>query len=448
MKDMLWGVATSAYQIEGAADAEGKGPSIWDAFCRIPGRILNGDNADTACGHYHRFAEDIALMKELGVDSYRFSLSWPRILPDGRGALNPAGLRFYQNLIDGLLAADIQPMAVLYHWDLPLALQEKLGGWLSPQMPAIFERYADVCFREFGDRVKLWLTLNEPWVISIHGYGIGLDAPGRVSLSEPYVAGHNLILSHARAARLYREKYQHKQAGRIGITLNCDWREPFSDSPQDIAAARRAVQFMLGWFADPIFLGSYPQEMKARLGARLPAFSAAERALIEKSSDYFGLNHYSTMLAQHAAASEPQSVRDDPAVILSLNPSWETTAMGWSVVPVGFGKLLRWIDKRYPGFDIYVTENGCAAPFTDDCSAIEDGFRIRYLDSYISEALKCKAAGVPLRGYYVWSLLDNFEWASGFSQRFGLVHIDYKTLKRSPKESFKWYRGFVSKMKN
>lgn len=447
MRNLLWGVATSAYQIEGAARLDGKGPSIWDQFCQEPGRILKGDSAEIACDHYHRYQQDVALMKELGINAYRFSLSWPRIFPAGRGAVNPAGIRFYHRLLDTLLASEIEPVLVLHHWDLPLALQKELGGWLSPEMPGIFESYAHTCFKEYGDKVKLWLTLNEPWVIAIHGYGIGMDAPGRQSLSEPYLVGHNLLLAHARAVRLYRERFQHRQGGKIGITLNCDWREPASDDPRDHTAAQRAVQFMLGWFADPIYLGSYPQEMQSRLGKRLPDFSREQMSLVAESSDYFGLNHYSTMLARDSADCPVQSVRDDPGVSLSLKSEWETTSMGWSVVPEGFSRLLHWIARRYPGQDIYVTENGCAAPFSDEQSALDDDFRLRFLQSYIAAALKCRASGVPLQGYFVWSLLDNFEWASGFSQRFGLIYVDYQSLRRTPKRSFNWYKNFLANLR-
>ena len=275
----LWGSATSAYQIEGAHAKDGKGPSIWDSFVTIPNRVHKGDTGNDGIDHYHKYKEDIALMRAQGFKAYRFSIAWPRLLPEGRGDVNEIGIEFYNNLIDELLANDIEPWVTLYHWDLPLALQNEEDGWLKPLIADYFVDYARLCFERFGDRVKHWITFNEPWVISILGYGNGFYAPGRRSNTEPYIVGHNILISHAKAVKLFREEFAH-QNGIIGITNNCDWREPLTDSTEDKAAADRAMEFFLAWFTDPIYKGDYPPSMKSRLGERLPEFTQEEKDLI------------------------------------------------------------------------------------------------------------------------------------------------------------------------
>ncbi len=284
-KDFVWGTATSAYQIEGGYLESGKGPSIWDAFCTIPGKIQNGDTGNVACDHFHKFKNDIKLLKELGVNSYRLSLSWSRIMPEGKNTINEEGVNFYNEIIDELLENNITPWVTLYHWDLPLALQLEDDGWLGESIIDYFVEYADVCFKRFGDRVKNWITLNEPWVVAILGYGHGVFAPGRVSEVEPYKVAHNLLLAHAYAVDHYRTNYS-SQNGSIGITNNCDWREPLTDSKSDIDASQRALEFFLGWFADPIYLGDYPQVMKERIGEKLPEFTKKEKELLKGSSDF------------------------------------------------------------------------------------------------------------------------------------------------------------------
>ena len=293
-KAFVWGVATAAYQVEGAWQEGGKGLSIWDAYAHTPGKILNGDNGDISCDQYHRFKEDVALMRGMGVTAYRFSISWPRIVPDGLGAVNQAGIDYYNRLIDCLLANGIAPWVTLYHWDLPLALQMEKDGWLSRETAEAFALYAKICFVAFGDRVKNWITLNEPWCSSVLGHGMAIFAPGRKSPDEPYVAAHNLLLGHAMAVKEFRSGMFE---GSIGITNNCDWREPLTDSQGDCDAAQRALEFFYGWFTDPVVFGDYPDVMKNRLGDRLPRFTDAERDLIKGSSDFLGLNHYSTSLA-------------------------------------------------------------------------------------------------------------------------------------------------------
>lgn len=445
--DFTWGSATAAYQIEGAWLEGGKGLSIWDAFTHIPGKIAEGHTGDTACDHFHRFREDVALMAGEGLRAYRFSIAWSRIFPGGRGELNPEGIRFYSDLIDELLAHGITPWVTLYHWDLPLALQLELDGWRNPAMPDIFATYARTCFEHFGDRVKNWITLNEPWVVSIFGYGNGVMAPGRVSTAEPYEAGHQLLRAHARAVSVYRKEFQPHQGGRIGITNNCDWREPLTDSPADKAAAQRALEFFLGWFADPIHFGDYPGVMRERLGDRLPAFNEEDKALLKGSSDFFGLNTYTTLYASEAdpasgLESDPYGnggISEDQDVLLTSDPEWKKTSMGWNIVPWGCRKLLLWIDQRYGHPEIFITENGCALDDTPISDTVEDPLRIEFLSGYLGECHRAINEGVNLKGYFLWSFMDNFEWAHGFTKRFGIHYVDYKTGRRIPKASASWY---------
>jgi len=445
--DFIFGTATSSYQIEGAWKEGGKGPSIWDAFCQIPGRVHQGDTGEVACDHFHRYPEDVKLMAEMGIDAYRFSLSWPRIQPDGQGDPNPEGIAFYHRLIDELLAHGITPWITLYHWDLPLALEMEEDGWLNPRIADRFQRYAEICFEAFGDRVKHWLTLNEPWVVAILGYGQGVFAPGRLSNDEPYLAGHQLLRAHAQAVHSYRSKFQPEQGGRIGITNNCDWREPLSDSPTDRAAAERALEFFLAWFADPIYFGHYPASMRERLGERLPEFTEEERSLLKGSADFFGLNHYTTLLAGELPPGEEADIgvygnggiAEDQDVKLVADPSWETTTMGWAIVPWGCRKLLQWIDQRYGGPDIFITENGCSLDDQLVDGEVNDYQRQQFLQGYIKACHEAIESGVKLRGYFVWAFMDNFEWASGYSKRFGLHYVDYATGDRTPKHSAKWY---------
>lgn len=446
-KGFIWGSATSSYQIEGAWKEDGKGPSIWDAFCQIPGKVWAGDHGDIACDHYHRWKADVQMMKRLGLKAYRFSISWPRILPNGTTSLvNESGIQFYNNLIDELLANDIEPWVTLYHWDLPLALQFEYDGWTGDRISDFFADYAALCFERFGDRVKNWITINEPWVVAILGYGQGVFAPGRVSNSEPYLAGHQLILAHAKAVKRYREQFQPAQKGRIGITNNCDWREPLTDAPADKAAAERALEFFLAWFADPIYKGHYPASMVDRLGDRLPRFTDEELAYIKGSSDFFGLNHYTTMYAADATAGAEKGnvygnggLSEDQDVRLTADPAWAQTDMQWSIVPWGCRKLLEWIDARYDRPEIIITENGCAFDDGPENGVVNDQRRLDFIKSYLEACHGAIQNGVNLKGYFVWSLLDNFEWASGYSKRFGITYVDFDTQERIPKASALWY---------
>lgn len=448
--NFLWGSATSAYQIEGAYNKDGKGPSIWDAFCTIPGKIKNNDTGEIGIDHYHKFREDVALMKSQGFKAYRFSIAWPRVMPDGKGEVNEAGIQFYSDLIDELLANDIIPWVTLYHWDLPLALQMEEDGWLNPAIAGRFEAYAKLCFERFGDRVKNWITFNEPWVVSILGYGQGVFAPGRTSNSEPYLAAHHVLISHARAVKCYRDQFSH-QKGSIGITNNCDWREPLTDKPEDREAAERALLFFLGWFADPIYKGDYPAVMRERVGDRLPRFSEEERDMLLGSSDFFGLNHYTTMFASEAGAGKVQAnikgnggISEDQGVSLTQDPDWQLTAMEWAVVPWGCRKLLEWITERYDQPPIFITENGFACSDELVNGEIDDsGTRLSFYKGYLNACSEAINNGVDLKGYFAWSLFDNFEWAHGYGSRFGLNWVDYDTLERIPKTSAKWFSKVI-----
>ena len=448
--DFVWGSATSSYQIEGAAFEGGKGPSIWDAFCMIPGKVHNGESAAISCDHYHKMKEDVALMAACGLKAYRFSISWPRVLPTGKGKVNEEGIAFYNSLIDELIANGIEPWANLYHWDLPLALELEEDGWLSRKIVDSFGAYANLCFERFGDRVKNWITLNEAWVVAMLGYGQGVFAPGRTSNTEPYQAGHHLILAHANAVIIYRSQFQPSQNGRIGITNNCDWREPLTESKEDHAAAERALEFYLGWFADPIFLGDYPQSMKDRLGDRLPEFSEEEKSMIKGSSDFFGLNHYTTMYAAESGGENKDAyvygnggISEDQDVLLSVDPEWKVTEMKWAIVPWGLRKLLEWIDKRYHQPEIHICENGCAFDDKVIDGKCDDVERIEFFQGYLSETHKAIENGVNVKGYFVWSFMDNFEWASGFSKRFGFHFINFETLERTPKASAHFLKEII-----
>jgi beta-galactosidase len=447
----LWGSATSSYQIEGAVREGGRAPSIIDAMCQTPGKVLNGDTGDIACDHYHHYEADVKRMKELGLQAYRFSIAWPRIQPDGKGAPNPEGIAFYNNLINCLLDHGIQPWVTLYHWDLPLALQIEHDGWLNRSIVDRFGEYARICFEQFGDRVKNWITLNEPWCSAVLGHGLGTLAPNRIDRDEPYIAAHHLILAHAKAVEVYRTRFA-DQKGVIGITNNCDFRYPLTDSAADRAAAERSMEFFLGWFADPIWKGDYPAVMRERLGDRLPRFSEEERKMVLGSSDFFGLNHYTTM---YASEPEPEQkleanvagnggMIDDQGVHLCNDPAWKKTHMDWAIVPDGCREMLKWIDKRYDHPIIYITENGCALDEPDHETGVNDSGRVDFFSGYIGQCRNAIAAGVDLRGYFAWSFMDNFEWSWGYGRRFGICRVDYETLERTPKQSARWYSQVIA----
>eukprot|EP00980_Cylindrotheca_fusiformis_P003968 scaffold874_cov126-Cylindrotheca_fusiformis.AAC.1 len=440
----VWGAATSAYQIEGAANEDGKGVSIWDTYCEKKGNIADGSSGAIACDHYHRIEEDVQLMHSLHIKAYRFSISWTRIYPDGVGVVNQAGIDFYNKLIDTLLKYDIEPWITLYHWDLPQMLEDKYGGWLDRQIVDDFGNYARTCFDAFGDRVQHWITLNESWTVAVGGYQDGNKAPGivRNPAVEVYQAGHNLMLAHARAATIYKKEFAPTQRGVIGISNSGDYRYP-KLSPEDDDAAERAMVFQYAWLTDPFFFGDYPSQMKERLGDRLPSFSAQERVELIGSLDFMGLNHYSTMYAQEPKSAKENSEFDgywsDMNVVFSSDPSWRKNDMGWSTNPDGCRELLLWISQRYGNVPIHITENGTAEDEPDLATALRDEGRREYIEQYLRACAESIELGVPLEGYFAWSLMDNFEWEYGYTKRFGLCYVDYETLERTPKLSALWY---------
>ncbi|KAG6810236.1 Beta-glucosidase 1B [Tricholoma furcatifolium] len=450
--DFLWGFATAAFQIEGSADVGGRGKSIWDDFAKLPGKTLDGRNGDVATDSYRLWKEDIELLASYGVKSYRFSISWSRIIPlGGRGdPINQEGVKFYSDFIDALREKGIVPFVTLYHWDLPQALHDRYGGWLNKEeIVQDFANYAKVCFDAFGDRVKHWLTLNEPWCVAILGYGRGVFAPGRSSdrerspegdsSTEPWIVGHNLIIAHAKAVKLYRESYKPTQGGQIGITLNGDWQMPYDDSPENVAAAQHALDFAIGWYADPIYLGHYPPYMGEVLGDRQPQFTEEELAIVKGSSDFYGMNTYTTNLARAGGDDEFQGNVDYTFTRPDGTQLGKQAHCAWlQDYPEGFRALLNYLWKRYKT-PIYVTENGFAVKGENDMpleQVLVDTDRVNYFTGTTKNLLLAIFEdGVDIRSYFPWSLLDNFEWADGYSTRFGCTYVDYETQKRYPKAS-------------
>jgi len=434
----LWGAATSAYQIEGAWDADGKGESIWDRFVRRPCHVLNGDTGDVACDHYHRMPQDVALMKELGLQSYRFSISWPRVVPQGRGPVNEKGLDFYDQLVDHLLTAGILPNATLNHWDFPQALQEA-GGWPNRDSADWFAEYARVVFDRLGDRVPLWSTHNEPWVIAFLGYATGLHAPGICDYSQAYQAVHHLLLSHGKTVQLFR---QGGYKGEIGIVLNLEHVVPASERKADRAACQRVYEETESLFLAPLFRGHYPEMLFEWIGSHQPRVMAGDLDLIRQSIDFLGVNHYRTEAVSHSIAGSLLKAESTP---LSAS-GWGQTEMGWGVDPPGLTAVLLDLKENYGNPKMYITENGCAfRDVPDEMGFVADWARVNYLRAHLRAALDAIEAGVNLHGYYAWSLLDNFEWAMGYGPRFGLVRVDYETGMRIPKQSARWYSEAISR---
>ncbi|KAF6786376.1 putative beta-glucosidase [Colletotrichum sojae] len=458
--DFAWGTATAAFQIEGAVDQDGKGKSIWDTYSHLEPSRTNGQNADVACDHFNRVPEDIALMKSLGVDVYRFSIAWTRIIPFGgrNDPINEKGIAFYSDLIDQLLTNGIEPVVTLYHWDLPQALYDRYGGFLNTaEFTADFVNYARLCFSRFGDRVRKWVTYNEPYIVSIFAHHNGVLAPGRCAAmgadtrTEPWRVGHTLILSHAAAIKAYAADFQPSQGGVISIVLNGHFYEPWdADSEIHRDAARRRMEFYIGWFGDPVFLGAdYPASMRAYLGDRLPEFTPAERELLRETAKinaFYGMNHYSTKYAR--ALDTPPAADDWTGNVEELSVNAQGVEVGpmsgvqWlRLAPEGFRKLLNWVWERYK-LPVIVTENGCPCPGEDDVAvAVDDKFRQRYFGLYLDAISRAiYEDGVKVEGYYAWTLMDNFEWSAGYGPRFGIVHTDFKTQKRTPKNSAYYLR--------
>ncbi len=422
----LWGTATAAYQIEGSPLADGAGASIWHRFAHTPGRTARGETGDVACDHYRRWRDDVRLMADLGLNAYRFSLSWSRLLPEGTGTVNPAGVAFYDQLIDALLEAGIAPLVTLYHWDLPAALDDR-GGWLNRNSADWFGEYAGVAFNAYGDRVRRWVTLNEPWVVTDGGYLHGALAPGHSNLYESPIASHNLLRAHGTGVQVFRSLAK----GEIGLVVNLEPKEPASDSPADRDATARADAYMNRQYLDPVYLGAYPSELARIFGDAWPRFPDEDFALIGTPTDFLGINYYTRGVTAHDPSAWPvlaSNVRQTGALY---------TETGWEVHPASLTSVLLWVTQRYGSIPIYITENGAAFPDppTVTGETLDDPLRVEYYREHFRAAHAAIAQGVDLRGYCAWSLLDNFEWSLGYAKRFGIVHVDYATQKRTPKAS-------------
>jgi beta-glucosidase len=438
-----WGAATSAYQIEGATTEDGRGESIWDRFARAPNAVEDASNGDRACDHYHRWREDVALMKRLGLQTYRFSVAWPRVLPSGRGKVNAKGLDFYRGLVDHLLEQGIEPYVTLYHWDLPQALQDE-GGWARRSTAEAFVEYADVVARALGDRVKSWITHNEPWCASLLGHQIGRHAPGLTDWAVGLAASHHILLSHGWAVAALRRSRE----TRVGITLNLSPAVPASPSAADYEAYRKFDGYANRWFLDPIFRGAYPADMVAHYESKgylkdiAPSLvDGDDLRAISAPIDFLGVNYYNRAVVRSAEVRE----EDNAPRTIVLAPESEWTTMGWEVYPDGLFQTLMRVHLDYAPAKIYVTENG--ASYADEPDAdgkIKDTDRVRFLRDHLLSANRAIEAGVPLAGYFVWSLMDNFEWDRGYTKRFGITWVDYETQQRTLKASGHWYRAVIA----
>ncbi len=436
-QDFVWGAATSAYQIEGAWDTDGKGESIWDRFTHRPFTICNGDTGDVACDHYHRMAQDVALMQALGLKSYRFSISWSRVLPAGHGRANPQGLDFYDRLVDELLRAGISPTACLYHWDLPQAIQDA-GGWANRQTAEWFHEYARLMFDCLSDRVDRWVTFNEPWVSAFLGHAFGVFAPGLADTSLAYLVAHHELLAHARAVQVFRAG---GYRGEIGIVLDVEHTSPASESEYDRAACRRYTGHYVDLFAGPLFKGSYPPALMSWLGTMAPQPLDGDLELIHQPLDFLGINYYRGMVVGY----DPYGGHLKCRAVHRTLPELGYTEMGWGIYPPGLTAFLVEFKEKYGDVRIFVTENGCAVSETPAPDGeVDDRLRIDYLRAHILAIYDAIQAGVDVKGYFAWSLLDNFEWAAGYAPRFGLVRVDCSNGQRVPKRSFAWYHDVIA----
>ncbi len=430
----LWGTATSSYQIEGATHEDGRGQSIWDVFAATPGKTYHGENGDVGADHYHRMPQDVALMAQLGVSAYRFSIAWPRVLPSGRGEINTRGIDFYDRLVDALLAKGIRPVATLYHWDLPLALHDE-GGWLNRDTAYAFAEYAEVMARQLGDRVGMWITHNEPWCSAYLGYGSGIHAPGLQDMQSAINVGHHLLLSHGLAVP--RLRAHAKADAQIGISLNFTPAYPADETPETAQAMARSDAFNNRWFMEPLYRKAYPEHFFEDLGLNPPPIQDGDFSTIAAPIDFLGVNNYTRMVVRSNPA-KPQGIEyvTVPGVY---------TEMGWEVYPQALGDVLTRLHKEYGVASLLVTENGAAFVDTIDAQGqISDPQRIDYLREHIRVVGHVIEQGVPVQGYLVWSLLDNYEWAEGYSKRFGIVYVDYATQQRTIKESGHWYASLIA----
>ena len=433
--DFLWGCATAAYQIEGSPLADGAGASIWQRFSHDP-RLMaaKGDTGDVACDHYNRMESDVALMKALGLQAYRFSVAWGRVLPDGTGRVNEAGLGFYERLVDTLLANGIEPLCTLYHWDLPVALDDR-GGWLNRDIADWFADYGRVLFERLDGRVKKWVTLNEPWVITDGGYLHGALAPGHRNMFEAPIASHNLMRAHGAAVKAYREIGQHE----IGLVVNLEPKYPASDSPEDIAATARADAYMNRQYLDPAIHGRYPEELKEIFGEAWPDWPQEDFDLIKQKLDFIGVNYYTRNVT---TANDSWPLTAGP--VEQKQSTYTTT--GWEVFPQGLTDVLLWVKDNYGNLPLYVTENGAAFydPPNAEGGVVDDPLRVDYLRKHIAAIGQAINKGADVRGYMLWSLFDNLEWSLGYSKRFGIVHVNFKTLDRTPKNSARLYTTVIA----
>ncbi|XP_073141528.1 beta-glucosidase 13-like [Henckelia pumila] len=464
-----FGAASAAYQYEGAAFEDGKGPSIWDNFThKFPEKIADRSNGDVADDFYHKYKDDVKLMIDTGLDAFRMSISWPRILPNGKlsGGVNKKGIAFYNNVFNELLANGVTPFVTLYHWDLPQALEDEYNGFLSTHVINDYRDFVELCFKEFGDRVKHWITLNEAYIFTNGGYDGGVAgtlAPGRCSnrticaqgnsATEPYIVAHHLLLCHATAVKLYREKYKATQKGEIGITLVTHWFVPFSSSRLDVKAAQRALDFMYGWFANPVVYGEYPKIMRSTVGNRLPEFTKEEKEMLKGSYDFLGLNYYTGNYAAHLSARNGiVSSSTDNMVHLSTDrngvPIGSPTGVSiFFTYPKGLYDLLVYTKEKYNNPTIYITENGYGSP---NNGTVKDGTndlgRVNFYLRHLQAVRKAINQGVKVKGFFGWTFLDTFEWGSGYTLRFGYYYVDFKDgLKRIPKKTAIWFKNFLGK---
>ncbi|NLD49628.1 MAG: beta-glucosidase [Clostridiaceae bacterium] len=437
-KDFIWGTATAAYQIEGGFNEDGKGESIWDRFSHTPGKIHNRDTGDTACDHYHRYEEDIILMKQLGIQSYRYSISWPRIFPDGKGKINQKGLDFYLRLTDKLLENGIAPAVTLYHWDLPQKLQD-IGGWTNREVTDYFTDYSEKIFSSLGDMVNIWFTHNEPWCAAFLGNMSGRHAPGIMDQETALKVSHNLLLSHGKTLKLYRNM---NLKGKIGIALNLTPDYPASQNAEDINAAKLADGILNRWMLDPLLKASYPQDIVKHYidqGINME-FTTGDLDIISQPMDFLAINYYTSDFVKHDPSKKVESLD-------KMLENIERTDMDWIVYPEGLFDLLMRLHNDYGKPDIIISENGAA--FVDTLTQqgkIHDERRVNYLNTHLTQVHRAIEQGVNLKGFYLWSLLDNFEWNHGYSKKFGIVHVDLNTQKRTIKDSGYWYKNVIENM--
>lgn len=432
----VWGAAASSYQIEGAWNEDGRGESIWDRFTHTPFHILTGENGDIATDHYHRMPQDVGLMRSLGIPAYSFTLSWSRIMPDGLGAVNSRGLDFYDRLVDALLEARIRPAAILNHWDMPQELQRR-GGWPNRDTVDRFVEYAAAVFERLADRVPTWGTHDEPWVAAFLGYGTGVHAPGICDYSQAYQAAHHLLLSHGRTVQLFRHAHY---PGEIGLLLNLNGIVANTESDADRAAAERVHDETHALFLDPVFKGTYPERLFEFIASHQPKILSGDMEEIHQPIDFLGINYYNT----DRVAFDVFGGLNKARLIPQSAPGWGRTEMGWGIDPDGLRREVLHVARKYGGPRIYLTENGCAMPDAPDSDGfVADWDRIRYLGAHIQALHEAISDGAHVLGYFAWSIMDNFEWERGYGHRFGLIRVDYSTLRRVPKQSAYWYAEVI-----